>query len=150
MIEWVDPRTTPKIVKPFSVFSKNFYINNNDRTAHFVSNSKLTPLDIVDFYKRKQTNENTETEMKDMNDKLGKNAFLDDDNIDEAIPTQIRKVRTTEAYKENINEDIETIDKNDDSKQIVPKTKWRTIYEVIDEDYIKNSNIYSGCFYHKM
>ena len=27
-----------------------------------------------------------ETEMKEMNEKLGKNAFLDDDNFDEAIP----------------------------------------------------------------
>ena len=32
-----------------------------------------------------------ETEMKEMDDKLGKNAFLDDDNFDEAIPLQIRK-----------------------------------------------------------
>ena len=36
-----------------------------------------------------------------------------------------------------MNEDIETIDKNDNSKQIVQKTKWRPIYEVIDEDSIK-------------
>ena len=91
MLEWVDPKTTPKRVKPFSVSSKQFYINNNDRTAHFFGHSKLTPLDIVEFYKRKQTNENMETEMKEMNDKLGKNAFLDEDNLDKAIPIQIRK-----------------------------------------------------------
>ena len=30
-----------------------------------------------------------ETEMKEMNDKLGKNDFLDDDNFDEAIPIQL-------------------------------------------------------------
>ena len=41
-----------------------------------------------------------------MNEKLGKNAFLADDNFDEAIPIQIRKERTKEAYKENINKDI--------------------------------------------
>ena len=58
-----------------------------------------------------------ETKMKEMNDKLGKNAFLDDDNFDEAIPMQIRKERTTEAYKAKMNEDIETIDKNDNSKK---------------------------------
>ena len=40
-------------------------------------------------------NKNMETEMKELNDKLGKNAFLDDDNFDEAIPIQIRKERTT-------------------------------------------------------
>ena len=53
-------------VKPFSVSSNFFYTNNNDRTAHFVGHSKLTPLDIVESYKRKQTNENMETEMKEM------------------------------------------------------------------------------------
>ena len=37
---------------------------------------------------------------------------------------------------------IETIDKDDNSKQIVQKNKWRPIYEVIDEDYIKKSNIF--------
>ena len=36
-----------------------------------------------------------------------------------------------------MDKDIEKIDKNDNSKQIVQKTKWRPIYEVIDEDYIK-------------
>ena len=41
-----------------------------------------------------------------------------------------------------MNEDIETIDKNDNSKQIVQKNKWIPIYEVIDEDYIKKSNIF--------
>ena len=51
MLEWVDPKTTPKRIKPFSVSSRKFYINNNDRKAHFVGHSKLTPLDIVDFYK---------------------------------------------------------------------------------------------------
>ena len=91
MFESVDPKSTPKRVKPLSVFSKEFYINNNYRTAHFVGHSKLTPLDIVEFYKRKQKNENMETEMKEMDDKLRKNAFSDDDNFDEAIPTQIRK-----------------------------------------------------------
>ena len=48
-----------------------------------------------------------------------------------------------------MNEDIETIDKNDNSKQIVQKTKWRTIYEFIDEDYIKNSNIFPDAFIKK-
>ena len=76
MLEWVDPKLKPKRVKPFSVSSKRFYINNNDRTAHFFGHSKLTPLNIVEFYKRKQTNENMETEMREIDDKLGKNAFF--------------------------------------------------------------------------
>ena len=58
---------------------------------------------------------------------------MDHDNFDEAIPIQIRRKRATEAYKDNMNEDIETIDKNENSKQIVPKTKWRPIYEVIEK-----------------
>ena len=52
-----------------------------------------------------------ETEMKEMNEKLVENPFKDDDNFDEAIPIQIRKERTIEAYKDNMNEDIETIEK---------------------------------------
>ena len=41
-----------------------------------------------------------------------------------------------------MNEDIETIDKNENSKKIVQKNKWGPIYEVIDEDYIKKSHIF--------
>ena len=52
MPEWVDPKSTPKTVKPFLVSSKKFYINNNYRTAHFVGHFKLTPLDVVDFIKK--------------------------------------------------------------------------------------------------
>ena len=50
--------------------------------------------------------------MKEMDVKLGKNAYSEDDNFDEAITIKIRKERTTEAYKETMNQDIETIDKN--------------------------------------
>ena len=42
-----------KRVKPFSVSSNKFYINNNDKTAHFIGHYKLNPLDGVDFYERK-------------------------------------------------------------------------------------------------
>ena len=111
MLEWINPKSTTKRVKPFSVSSNKFYINNNDRTAHFVGHSKLTPLDCVDFYERKQINENMETEMKEMNEKLVENPFKDDENFDEAIPIQIRKERTTEAYKDNMNKYIETVEK---------------------------------------
>ena len=48
-----------------------------------------------------------------------------------------------------MNEDIETIDKNDNSKQNFQKTKQRTIYEVIDKDYIENSNIFLDAFFKK-
>ena len=39
-----------------------------------------------------------ETEMKEINDKLGENPFKDDDNFYEAIPIQIGKEITIEAY----------------------------------------------------
>ena len=49
-----------------------------------------------------------------------------------------------------MNEDIETIDKNENRKIVVQRTKWRPIYEVIDEDYIKNSHKFPDDFYHKI
>ena len=55
-IEWVDLKSTPKRVKPFSVSSIFFYISKNDRTSHFVGHYILKELDIDDFYKRKQMN----------------------------------------------------------------------------------------------
>ena len=69
-----------------------------------------------------------------------------DVNFDEAIPMQIRKERTTEAYKDNMDQDIKFVEKNENSKQIFQKTKLRTIYEVIDIDYIQNSNIFPTAF----
>ena len=40
-LECVDPKSTPKMVKPFSVSSKKLYISKNDRIAHFVGRSIL-------------------------------------------------------------------------------------------------------------
>ena len=107
MVEWLDipitlehawmgwSKINPQKSYTLLSFFKRFYINNNDRTAHFVCHSKLKELDIVDFYKIKQTNENTEAEMKEIDVKQGKNAYSEDDNFDEAIPIQVRKERTT-------------------------------------------------------
>ena len=50
-----------------------------------------------------------EAEMKKMDVKQVKNAYSEDDNFDKAIPLQIRKERTTEAYKEKMNKDIERV-----------------------------------------
>ena len=47
----VDPKSNPKIFKPFSVSSKTFYIDKNDRTAHWNGYSELKELDINDFLK---------------------------------------------------------------------------------------------------
>ena len=131
MLEWVYPESTPKRVKPFSFSSKKLYINNNYRTAHCFGHSQLKELDIVDLYKRKQTNEDMEAEMKEMDVKQGKKAYSEDDNVNEAIPIQIRKEITTEAYKQKMNQDIETIEKYE-NRTVFQRTKWRPIYEVID------------------
>ena len=40
-LEWVDPKSNPKIVEPYSVSSKTFYISKSDRKAHFVGHSIL-------------------------------------------------------------------------------------------------------------
>ena len=48
-VEWVDPKYNPKIIKPFYVSSKKFYISKSDRTAHFVGESILKGLDIKYF-----------------------------------------------------------------------------------------------------
>ena len=45
-----------------------------------------------------------------------------------------------------MNEDIETIDKNENSKIVFQRTKWRPNIQVIDEDYIKNYHIFLECF----
>ena len=51
----------------------------------------MKELDIDDFYKRKQTNEEMESETNEMDEKPGKKADSEDANVDEAIPIQIRK-----------------------------------------------------------
>ena len=146
MLEWVNPKSTPKRVKPFSVSSNKFYINNNDRTAHFVGHYQLAPLDYTDFYERKDVNENMENEMKEINEKIVEKPYKDDVNFDEAIPMQIRKEITTEAYKDNMDQDIKFVEKNENSKKIFQNKNWRTIYEVIDTYYIQNSNIFPTAF----
>ena len=44
-----------------------------------------------------------------------------------------------------MNQDIETIEKYEDIR-VVNKTQLIPIYEVIDEDYIKDSNIFPDDF----
>ena len=78
-------------------------------------------MDIIDFYLKKTGKWKYGSWNEGNGWKTRENAFSEDDNFDEAIPIQIRKSGTTEAYKDKINEDIETIDKNENSKQIVQK-----------------------------
>ena len=75
----------------------------------------------------------------------GNKADSEDQIFDKAIPIQIRKEKTTKAYKETMNQEIETIDKYENIR-IVNITQWIPIYEVIDEAYIKDSNIFPDDF----
>ena len=83
--------------------------------------------------------------MNEMDVKHGKKAYSEDTNVDETIPIQIRKEITTDAYKDTMNQDIKTIDKYE-NRRMVNKRQWRPIYEVIDEDYIKDYNIFPDDF----
>ena len=67
-------------------------------------------------------------------------ADSEDEVFNEAIPINIRKERTTKAYKETMSQDIETIDTYENITKFNRK-QWRPIYEVIYEAYIKESNI---------
>ena len=51
--------------------------------------------------------------------------YKDDVNYDEAIPLKIRKERTTEAYKDNMDHYIKSVEKNENSKIIVQNKNWR-------------------------
>ena len=62
-------------------------------------------------------------------------AVSEDESVDEAIPIDTRKERNTTAYKETMSQHINNND-TDETKAKFNTTKWRTIYEVIDESYI--------------
>ena len=72
-------------------------------------------------------------------------AVSEDESADEAVPIHIRKERKTKAYNETMGQDIENIDTYETRKK-VNTTEWRPIYEVIDESYIKESNIFPDDF----
>ena len=53
--------------------------------------------------------------------------------------------KSKKAYKETMRQDINNIDTYENRKKINTK-KWSPIYEVIDEAYIKDSNIFPEDF----
>ena len=53
-LEWINPRSKIKRKQPYSVSSKQFYINKNDRTSHWVGHSDIKELDNNYFFERKQ------------------------------------------------------------------------------------------------
>ena len=66
-------------------------------------------------------------------------------SVDEDVPIDIRKERNTKAYKETIIQDISNIDTYE-TRKTINATKWRPIYEVIDEAYIKYSKSFPEDF----
>ena len=66
----------------------------------------------------------------------------EDESVDEAIQTHIRKERRTKERKETMIQDIINIDTYETITK-VNTTKWRPIYEVTDVAYIKDSNIFT-------
>ena len=58
-----------------------------------------------------------EAEMKEMDEKLGKTLSWKMIILMKRSQSRLEKERTTEAYKEKMNKDIENIDKNENSKK---------------------------------
>ena len=52
--EWVNPRNRNERKNPFCVSSNFFFLTDNNKTTHWVGNSKLKPLDKNDLFKRKK------------------------------------------------------------------------------------------------
>ena len=90
-------------------------------------------------------NKEMESELTEMDSRIDNLAVSEDANVYEANPIDIRKEQRTEAYKETIRKDINNIDTHETRKK-VSTIKWRPIYEVIDEAYIKDSKIFSYDF----
>ena len=81
-----------------------------------------------------------EAELTEMDSRTDNLAVSEEANVDEAIPIDLRKEQSTEAYKKTMNKDINNIETYE-TRTKVNATKWRPIYEVIDEVYIKDSKI---------
>ena len=90
-------------------------------------------------------NEEMEAELTEMDSIPDHLAVSEDKIVDKAVPIDIIKERKTKAYKETMSQDISNIDTYE-TRTKVNATKWRPIYEVIDEAYIKDFNIFSEDF----
>ena len=64
-----------------------------------------------------------ENEIKEIEEKIVEKPYKDYVNFDEVIPLQIRKEITTKAYKDNMDQDIKFVEKNENSKKIVQNKK---------------------------
>ena len=79
-------------------------------------------------------NEEMESELTEIVSRPDNLAVSEDASVDEAVPIDIRKERNTKEYKDKMIKDIENI-VTYETRTKVNTTKWRTIYEVIDEAF---------------
>ena len=86
-------------------------------------------------------NEEMEAEHNEMDSIPDHLAVSEYESADEAVQINIRKERKTKAHKNKMSQDIKNIDTYE-TRTKFNTTKWRPIYEVIDEAYIEESNIY--------
>ena len=93
-------------------------------------------------------NEAMEDEPTEIDSRTEKLAVAKEANFDEAIAIHLKKEQITEAYKETMSKYIKNIDTYETGPK-VNTTKWRPIYEVIDESYIKGSKLFSDDFIKK-
>ena len=80
-----------------------------------------------------------------MDSKTDHLAVTEEANFDEAISVDLGKERSTQAYKDTVSMDIEKINTFETGNKL-NITKWRPIFEVIDEAYFKGFKIYSDDF----
>ena len=64
----------------------------------------------------------------------------EDESVDESVPINMITEKKTKSYKETTIQDINNIETYE-TRTKVNTTKWRPIYEVIHEVYIKESKI---------
>ena len=76
-------------------------------------------------------------------------AVSEGESVNEDVLINIRKERQTKSYKDIMSQDINNVDTYD-TRTNINTTKWSSIYEVIYEAYIKESNIFPEDFFHRM
>ena len=90
-------------------------------------------------------NEAMKYELTEMDSRRDNLVVSEDASNNEAIPIDLRKEQSTEAYKETMSKYIDNIDTYE-TRTKVNTTKWSPIYEVIYEAYIKGSKTFPGDF----
>ena len=95
----MNPKSLIKRDKSYPVSLQFFYLNKNDITAHWVGHSKLKELDINNFFKIKQTSEDMEAALVEINSKTDNLAVTKEADVDEDIPIDLKKERSRQSYK---------------------------------------------------